>query len=62
MYYENPSGYNFLHDIYGSLLEFGCISSLLLNLIGRCCTLDFFSCLLSLLYHCTEESVIHAKV
>lgn len=44
MDYENPSGDNFLRDIYGSLLEFGRISSLLLNLIGKCCTFEFFSC------------------
>lgn len=43
MYYENPSGDNFLPDVYGSLSQFGCISSLLLGLFGRCCVLDFFS-------------------
>lgn len=44
MYYENPSGDHFPHDIYGCLLGLGCVSSLLLKLIGRCCTLDFLSC------------------
>lgn len=56
MYYGNPSGDNFLHDTYGSLLEFGCISSLLLNLIGRCCTFDFFSCV------CCPSLPLHREI
>lgn len=54
--YENPSRHHFLHDIYGSLLEFGWISSLLLNLIGKCCTFDFFS------YVCCPCLPLHREI
>lgn len=43
MYYENFFGDNFFFDVYGFLLQFGCIFFFLFGLFGRCCVLDFFS-------------------
>lgn len=50
-----PSGDNFPHDIYGCLLESGCISSLLLSVMGRCYTWIPSALFVVLTHHSTEE-------